>query len=131
MDRLIAVSTDAAPAAEIHTTAEDEGVMKMRRLEIMDIPANGEVTFAPGGNHLMFIGLNRALNPGDTLTAQLSFENAGPVSVTFGISMMAPDTMPGAPASGDMPHHDMNHESMNYDSMGHDSMGYDMDEHMH
>ena len=105
--------------------------MKMRRLEILDVPANGEITFAPGGNHLMFIGLNRALNPGDTLVAQLTFEKAGTIPVTFDVSMMAPGTMPGTPASGGMPHHDMNPESMNHESMDHDSMGHDMDEHMH
>ncbi len=80
-DRLIAVKGDAAEAIEIHEMTTADGVMQMRKVEALDVPAKGSVELAPGGLHIMLIGLKNALKEGDTLTLTFVFEKAGEVSV--------------------------------------------------
>ncbi|MDE0661600.1 MAG: copper chaperone PCu(A)C [Gammaproteobacteria bacterium] len=60
---------------EIHESTEHEGMMRMRRLERVTIPAKATVSFAPGGRHLMLFGydgsaevtLAATLDGGETL----------------------------------------------------------------
>jgi hypothetical protein len=80
-DRLIRAESDVAEVIELHTVENDGGVMKMRPVEGIDVPAGGEVQLAPGGFHVMLINLKRELKPGDTVALTLQFEKAGAVSV--------------------------------------------------
>ena len=58
--------------------------MQMRaRAGGVPIPAGGKVAFAPGGLHVMFIGLKAAITPGQMIKARLTFERAGAVDVAF------------------------------------------------
>jgi copper(I)-binding protein len=83
-DRLIAAATDAAGAVEIHDMADEGGMMVMRPVEGgLEIPANGSVDLAPGGYHLMLIGLAESLNPDDEISLELEFETAGTVELTI------------------------------------------------
>jgi len=59
--------------------------MQMRKQDGLDVPAGGSVELKPGGNHIMLIGLTRALNEGDTLTLTFVFEKAGEVNVALPI----------------------------------------------
>ena len=74
---IIAVSSPVSASAEIHTMTMDNGVMKMRQLEDLPLPAKQPVTLGPGGNHLMLFGLKRALKAGDSvpLTLTVKFGN--------------------------------------------------------
>jgi len=72
--RLIAVSSSAAASAEIHTMTMDNGVMKMRQLEFLPLPANEPVTLGPGGDHLMLFGLKHALKAGGTVPLTLTVQ---------------------------------------------------------
>ena len=56
--RLRGVLTDYALKVEMHESVEENGVMKMKPINSVDIPAKGTVTFAPGGKHLMLWGVN-------------------------------------------------------------------------
>src|SRR6201999_491380 len=58
-DQLIGASTPVAANAEVHETINDNGVMKMRPLPGLAIPAGGTVTFTPGGTHIMMTGLKQ------------------------------------------------------------------------
>ena len=75
-DTLLSASSDVANAVELHKTTMQDGVMQMRQQENVPTP-KGETTFAPGGLHVMFIGLHNDLKPGDTFTLTLNFEKAG------------------------------------------------------
>ena len=80
-DRLTGVSVDFA-SAQIHEMKMDKGVMQMRELpDGLVIPAHKSVTLAPGGMHLMFVGLKHALTKGETVKATLTFAHAGQVAV--------------------------------------------------
>lgn len=86
-DRLVSVSSPVAERSEIHEMAVTDGVMTMRPLpDGLEVPADGEVTLAPGGFHLMFVGLKRPLVEGQPFEATLTFEKAGAVSVTFSVA---------------------------------------------
>ncbi|MDZ7827332.1 MAG: copper chaperone PCu(A)C [Gammaproteobacteria bacterium] len=54
---LVAASAlEGAEKVEFHTSERSDGMMRMRRLETVEVPAGGEVAFAPGGHHLMLFG---------------------------------------------------------------------------
>ncbi|MCO4842874.1 MAG: copper chaperone PCu(A)C [Yoonia sp.] len=81
-DRLISAITAISKDTQIHEMAMDGDVMKMRELPGgLPVPAGQTVTLAPGGYHLMFMGLNGPLLEGETITVRLMFEVAGEVDV--------------------------------------------------
>lgn len=81
-DRLIGVETDRADAASLHTMIRDGDVMKMRPVEGgIEVPANGHVVLAPGGRHVMLIGLRQRLIRASTVPLTLIFERAGRVEI--------------------------------------------------
>ena len=76
-DKLLSASTDIAELVEIHTHIVEDGLMKMRRVESVDLSPHKEVLFAPGGYHFMLIGLKRPLEADDRFQFLLEFEQAG------------------------------------------------------
>ncbi len=96
-DRLVSVASDIARKTEIHNHLMEDGVMKMRRADGVDIPAGGQVTFRPGGYHVMFFGLTAPLQVGDSFRLELAFENAGKTEITVPVvdrkDIPAPHTM--------------------------------------
>jgi periplasmic copper chaperone A len=73
---LTKVSSAAAGAIEIHSMSMDKGVMKMRMLEHLELPAGKPVKLAPGGFHLMLFVLKKPLVAGGTIEVELTFEDA-------------------------------------------------------
>ncbi len=84
-DRLIAARSTAAGTVELHTHVRDGDVMRMRPVEAIDLPPGQDVRLAPGGYHLMLIGLTAATRPGTTLPVTLVFERAGEVTVNLAV----------------------------------------------
>jgi copper(I)-binding protein len=80
-DRLLEASSGIATGVELHAMSMDGGVMRMRRVEAIDIPATGVVELKPGGLHLMFMGLKAPLSAGSSFPLTLRFEKAGAVAV--------------------------------------------------
>ena len=70
--RLIKVETPDAQLAEIHSMRMENGIMRMQALESLTLPAKETVKLAPGGYHLMLIGIKRALKPGDKVPISLT-----------------------------------------------------------
>jgi periplasmic copper chaperone A len=81
-DRLVAASTPAAARAELHESAMAGMVMKMRPLAAVALPAGQSVAFAPGGMHIMLLGLKAPLRAGQSFPLTLTFAGAGPQTVT-------------------------------------------------
>ena len=90
-DRLDAARTPVAKVVELHRSMDGSGsmdgmkmtgVMSMERVNAVTVPARGSVTFAPGGYHLMAIGLRGDLHPKERFPVQLHFAAAGWTSVT-------------------------------------------------
>lgn len=71
---LVAVASPVAGLAEIHAMKMENGVMKMRPLPRLDLPAGKPVKLAPRSSHIMLMDLQRQLKPGDALTLMLKVE---------------------------------------------------------
>ena len=81
-DRLLGGQTGAASVVEIHETVLDGEVMRMQMLpDGLEVPAGGEVLLQPGSYHVMLIGVQDDLQPGQTFDLDLQFEKAGLVTV--------------------------------------------------
>ena len=82
-DWLVAATSDLARKTELHSMTMDNGVMRMRQVEGgIPVPAGGTVTLAPGGFHIMLIGLKAPLHAGQTYDVTLDFRHAGPMKIT-------------------------------------------------
>ena len=82
-DRLLSASCTCATRVEIHTHRMQRGVAQMSRVPALAVPARGEAVLAPGGAHLMLIGLKQAVREGADPVLTLRFERAGPVTAPF------------------------------------------------
>lgn len=60
-----------AEKVEFHQHSHEGGMMRMRQLQQLLVPAGGEVTLEPGALHLMLIGLQQVLQEGDTVSIEL------------------------------------------------------------
>src|SRR5690606_850663 len=92
-DRLIAADGAIAERVELHTHIMEGDVMKMRRVEAVDIPSHGSAALQPSGNHVMLLGLRQPLKEGQRFPLTLTFERAGTVTVEVaveGVGTMAP-----------------------------------------
>lgn len=74
---LIAVTAPRALRAELHQSMEQGGMAAMEPVRRIPVPARGEAVLAPGGTHVMLIGLDRTITSGGAVELVLTFE-AGP-----------------------------------------------------
>jgi len=88
-DRLIAARSDAAKKVELHTHIQDaNGVMKMVHVEEgFVVPAGGTHALARGGDHVMLMGLNHALEQGEKISITLTFEKTGEMTVEVPVDL--------------------------------------------
>ncbi len=95
--RLISVATPLTRHAEVHNMKMENGVMKMFPVDGIDVPAGQTVKLASGGYHVMLMNLPRALNAGDRVPLQLTFELADRKRETVELSVEVRDVR-GQPA---------------------------------
>jgi len=93
-ETLTAVETPAAARVEVHRSSMAGGVMSMRPQPATPIPPGQTVTFAPGGLHLMLLGLKQPLKAGDSFPATLVFASGARMKVTFKVAVAAPAADP-------------------------------------
>jgi periplasmic copper chaperone A len=84
-DRLLGASTPVAKEAQLHTMTMVGMVMKMRPIAAVNVPAGQPVTLAPGGMHIMLMGLKSALKPGQSFPLTLTFAKAGQRTVDVAV----------------------------------------------
>lgn len=71
---VVSASTDASTMVQLHETVMTDGQMQMQEKDGgFVIPAGGSLELAPGGNHIMLMGLSSDLQPGADLAITLSF----------------------------------------------------------
>ncbi len=83
-DRLVAARFAGAETAEIHITSmSDDGMASMAPAEGgLALAPHEKTALAPGGAHIMLIGLSAPIAAGEDATIILEFENAEPMTVT-------------------------------------------------
>lgn len=81
-DALLAVETPVADTAEIHNVTMDDGVMRMRAVDSVAVPAGGQTALEPGGFHVMLIGLRKPLQEGDSVPLTLRLRSGRTLQLT-------------------------------------------------
>lgn len=104
-DNLLRVEADVSKSVELHTMTMEGMVMRMRKIDAAAVPPHGQLVFAPGGNHVMFVGLKAPLKEGDSLPVTLVFEHAGAIEAVMSVRkpMPAPGSMKPMDGMGAMP----------------------------
>lgn len=106
-DRLTALSTPVADKAELHEMTMQGGVMRMRSLAALDLPAGQAVVLKPGATHIMLVGLKQPLRAGESFPLTLEFEKAGKREVNIVVEKagaMGPGRAAGGGMNMPMPH---------------------------
>ena len=90
-DRLVSVASADANLVQIHESRIESGMMMMTELrDGLPLPAGEAVTLAPGGNHLMLLGVKEPMVAGGTVALTLTFETSPAVEVTAAVGQPAP-----------------------------------------
>lgn len=93
-DALIGASSpELAAKVELHTHIEESGVMRMRPVVEINIPAHGKAELKPGSFHVMLIGLKKPLVKGALLPLNLQFRKSGSIKVEVKVEDIG--AMPG------------------------------------
>ena len=88
-DRLVEVRSPAAERVEIHSVDNTGGVARMRKVDGLDITADGSAKLSPGGFYIMFLKLKAPFKEGGRVPATLRFEHAGDIQVQFEVKPAA------------------------------------------
>lgn len=95
-DRLTAVQSPVAGSAQLHEHVHKDGLMKMQQVQDVEIPAGGNVSFAPMAYHVMLLDLKdrSRLVDGQQFPLTLRFEKAGEVTVNVLVLKQPPQISP-------------------------------------
>ena len=103
-DRLVGARSPVAETVEVHETTVTDGIARMRRVPGVGIASDQPVDLAPGGMHIMLMGLKSPLKEGDSFPLVLTFEKAGDLTVE--VVVEAPGAMgPHGMAGTSKPEH--------------------------
>lgn len=94
-DKLLSVDSPVAGIAQLHEHVMQNDLMKMQQVPAVEIPAGGNVTFAPMAYHVMLLELKdrSVLSDGKRFPLTMHFEKSGDVTVEVTVQKTAPDGM--------------------------------------
>jgi copper(I)-binding protein len=98
--QLVAAASAAANVTELHNHINDGGVMRMRQVKEIAVPAKGEAQLKPGGYHVMLIDMKAPLKEGDHAVITLKFADGSSKDVHAPVMR---------PTAGGMPMKGMDH----------------------
>ena len=75
--KLVSAKTPIGERAEIHKTENHGGMMHMGEVESVPLPARQEVKLAPGGYHVMILGLKKPVTAEQKVPITLTIEEKG------------------------------------------------------
>ena len=94
-DRLIAVSTPLATKVEFHRSTMEDGIHRMEKVESIAVPAGDAVELAPGGLHVMLVGLKFMLMAEETIPVTFTFERSGDITTGVAVEIRGGDDHSG------------------------------------
>ena len=91
-DELVGASSNVSESVEIHESSMAEGtdVMQMNQVTSVPLERGAEVTFEPGGLHIMLFNLNQELTVGENVEVSLHFKGHEDVPVSVSVAEFAP-----------------------------------------
>jgi copper(I)-binding protein len=87
---LVAADSSAAEVVELHTHINDNGVMRMRKIELIELPAGKTTVLQPGGLHVMLIGLKQPLQEGGQIDLNLEYADGSQQQIDVPVKRVAP-----------------------------------------
>lgn len=115
-DNLMGASSGVAKTVEMHTHMQQGDVMRMVALSNIELQPGKSVELAPGGLHIMLIGLKQPLAEGASFPLELDFAVAGKVTVTVDVKAVGAMNS-GAAMMHDPARHDQNMKDPAYKAM--------------
>ncbi len=106
---VINATSPVSKVVELHSHVHEEGMMKMRRIDSIAIPANGMTVLKPGGLHIMLIGLHKPLKLDQKVSLTLEFKDGSSQTVEAPVRKIM---MPGMMKDKDMMGKGMNPDMM-------------------
>ncbi|WP_416137688.1 copper chaperone PCu(A)C [Halomonas sp. HK25] len=100
---VVDVHSPAAGMTELHNHVDVDGVMQMRRVDAISVPAGASAELAPGGLHLMLIDLVAPLHEGDEVEITLVLDSDE--TLTLSVPVRRIEVMGGGRDSGHGGHH--------------------------
>ncbi len=97
---IVGASSNVAEKVELHTTRKVDGLMRMEPLRALAVAPGERVELAPGGTHLMLLGLAYMPAPGDDVRLCLRLVSGEEVCTVAQVRMSG-----DAPATTDHQHH--------------------------
>lgn len=92
--RLVTIASPVAGAVEIHGMTHENGMMKMRAMEFLPLPAGKLVKLGAGGTHGMLLRLKNPLKAGDSvplvITVEFSDKRKEKMNVNAEVKSLAP-----------------------------------------
>lgn len=85
---IVYATSPVAKIVELHTHINDNGVMRMRKIKQIDLPAGKQVMLKPGGLHVMMLGLKQDLKPGDQIDVTLGFADGSEIPLQIPVQKM-------------------------------------------
>jgi hypothetical protein len=73
--RVVKAASTVSLTTELHTHLNEGGVMKMRQVKDIPVPAGGEAVLKPGGLHVMLIEMRLPLREGDRVPITLGLDD--------------------------------------------------------
>lgn len=107
--RLTGFSSPVSKSVELHRMTHDNGMMKMREVDSLELAAGQRVNLGEQGYHLMLIGLKMPLKAGTSVPLTIDVKLANQRTVKFKThARVRPliDTNSEKPVDGQMPHHE-------------------------
>lgn len=101
---LMDAESPVAKVVELHTHINKDGMMQMRRVPKIDLPAGQETRLQPGGYHVMLIGLKQQLMPDQQVNITLVFKDGSRTTVTAPVKKLQMKMMKQGGAGMNMQH---------------------------
>ncbi len=103
--KLIGAGSNIAKRVELHNHLKQDGMMKMRRVEAVQITANSSTSLQPGGYHIMFLGLNNNLTEGQSVKVKLYFDNGHELNIDAPVKKINSNKNQGSTKMSHQAHH--------------------------
>ena len=114
----VSAQSSVAGTVELHTHIHDGGVMRMRQVDKIEVPAGGMTELKPGGFHVMLIDLKGPLELGQMVDIKFNFDDGSSAEIEAEVkSVMGGMKMGGAMGRKEMDHKKMDHSKMKMKTM--------------
>lgn len=88
--KVVSASSPAAKVVELHTHTHENGMMKMRQIPQIDLPAGADATLKPGGLHIMLIDLTAPLATDKPVPVTIKFEDGSEKTMELPVKSVKP-----------------------------------------